>query len=129
MNNTDGFGQAAVRPTAPSALQPRQMQMERQGDYSSAFSRRFPEVRGGVCEYCGVIDGNFPSEEQYKRCEHYKGMQLRCTYCPSHKNPDDVINHTVLRIAEHPDIPGKLIVWCDSFDCSRAHEQRFKVNS
>lgn len=105
--------------------QPRQMQVERQGEASSPYSRRFPEVRGGICEYCGVIDGNQPSEYQYKLCGHYRGMQLRCSYCPASKDPDDVINHTVLKIAEHPDNPNKLVVWCDSYDCSRAHEKRF----
>lgn len=111
------------RPYQPP--QPRQMQVERQGDLSSSYSRRFPEVRGGICEYCGVIDGAYPSEYQYKLCEHYRGMQLRCTYCPASKDPDDVINHTVLKIAEHPENPNKLVVWCDSYECSKKHIERF----
>lgn len=114
------------RPSQYQGLSPRQMQVERQGDLSSAYSRRFPEVRGGLCEYCGVIDGNYPSEYQYKLCEHYRGMQLRCTYCPATKDPDDIINHSVLKIAEHPENPNKLVVWCDSYECSQAHEKRFK---
>ena len=109
--------------------QPRQMQVERQGEVSSPYSRRFPEVRGGICEYCGVIDGRYPSEMQYKMCEHYRGMQLRCTYCPASKNVDEVINHSVLRIAEHPDNPNKLVVWCDSFECSEKHLARFKAST
>jgi hypothetical protein len=130
--NTDGESHAAVRETAPSTVTPknapRQMQVERQGDDSSAYSRRFPEVRGGICEYCGVIDQNYPSESQYKLCEHYRGLQLRCTYCPASKDPDDVINHAVMKVAEHPDNPGKLVVWCDSYDCAKAHLARFKTS-
>jgi hypothetical protein len=113
----------------PVALNPRQMQVERQGDISSSYTRRFPEVRGGICEYCGVLDGNQPSEYQYKLCPHYRGMQLRCTYCPAEKNPDDVINHTVLKIAEHPDNPNRLVVWCDSYECSKKHIERFRVST
>lgn len=124
----------AERETAPVTVtpvqaQPRQMQVERRGDLSSGYSRRFPEVRGGICEYCGVIDQNYPSEMQYKMCEHYRGMQLRCVYCPAEKNVDEVINHSVLKIAEHPDNPNKLVVWCDSFDCSKKHLERFKIST
>lgn len=120
------------RPIAPvptpmyHGLSPREMQLERQGGQTSGYSRRFPEVRGGICEYCGVIDGNQPSEFQYKLCAHYRGMQLSCVYCPASKNQDDVINHSILNIAEHPENPNKLVVWCNSYECSRAHEQRFK---
>lgn len=115
---------APVTYPIPESL-PRQMQVERSGERSMGYSRRFPQVRGGICEYCGVVDGNQPSQYQYKLCNHYRGMQLRCTYCPESKDPDDVINHTILKIAEHPDNPNKLVVWCDSYDCSKAHEARF----
>ena len=133
--NSDDASHATVGATAPvtempaQPLMPRNMQVERQGETSSPYSRRFPEVRGGVCEYCGVIDGNYPSEYQYKLCNHYRGMQLRCTYCPAGKNPDEVIGHSTLMIAEHPDNPRKLVVWCNSFECSRKHLERFKVNT
>lgn len=105
---------------------PRQMRVERQGSRSEPYTRRFPQVRGGTCEYCGVLDPNTPAQYQYKLCPHYRGMDLRCTYCPENKNPDDVVYHSSLNIAEHPDNPGLLVVWCDSYECSRAHEQRFK---
>lgn len=123
---------ATERVTAPETVmnvaesQPRQMQVERQGQGSSQSSRRFPQVRGGICEFCGVLDGNVPSQYQYKLCGHYRGMQLACTYCPEQKDPDDVIYHADLNIAEHPDNPNKLVVWCNSYECSRAHEARFK---
>lgn len=106
-------------------LVPRQMQVERTGESSSPTSFRYPQVRGGICEFCGVIDGNQPSQYQYKLCPHYRGLQLRCTYCPPAKDPDDVIYHANLNVASHPDDNSKLVVWCDSYDCSRAHEKRF----
>ncbi len=118
-----------VKPVAPTNwVMPRQKQLERHGDQSSPTTVFFPQVRGGVCEYCGVLDGAYPSEYQYKLCPHYRGMQLRCTYCSATKNQDEVINHTVLRVAEHPDNPDKLVVWCDSYECSKKHTERFKVS-
>lgn len=129
-----GESPATVRETAPVTVAPtvprlpRNLQLERSGDGNSQYSVRYPEVRGGICEYCGVIDGNYPSEYQYKLCSHYRGLQLRCVYCPATKNPDDVINHSRLKIAEHPDNPDKLVVWCDSYECSKKHEERFKLS-
>jgi len=120
---------ATERETAHATLQPlepRQMQVEQLGGNTSQYSRRFPEVRGGICEYCGVLDPNQPSEYQYKLCPHYRGMQLACTYCGDKKNPDEVINHSNLRIQEHPENPRKLVVWCDSYECSKAHTERFR---
>lgn len=119
---------ATVEPVyvPPAPPQPRQMRVERQGARSEPYTRRYPQVRGGVCEYCGVLDGNVPSQHQYKLCPHYRGMQLRCSYCPENKDPDEVVTHAVLNVAESPDREGTLIVWCDSYECSRAHEGRFK---
>ena len=108
---------------------PRQKMIERQGNVSAPYSRRFPQVRGGVCEFCGVLDPNVPSQHQYKLCSHYRGMQLRCTYCPEAKDADDIIYHSTMNIAEHPDNPDKLVVWCNSYECSKKHLERFKVNS
>ena len=113
------------RQSAPAQNLPRQMRVERQGDYSMPYTRRFPQIRGGICEYCGVIDGNQPSQFQYKLCAHYRGLQLRCSYCPASKDADDVINHANVNVAEHPDNPDSLVVWCDSYECSRSHEKRF----
>lgn len=122
----------ATAPVTPPAVQwvmPRQKTLERQGSATAAYSIRYPQVRGGVCEYCGVLDPNQPSHYQYKICPHYRGMQLRCTYCPETKDADDVIGHAVLNVAEHPDNPDKLVVWCDSYECSKKHEERFKVSA
>lgn len=114
---------------ATNWVMPRQKTLERQGDANAAYSVRYPQVRGGICEYCGVIDPNQPSQYQYKLCPHYRGMQLRCTYCPQSKDSDDVIYHADLNVAEHPDNPDKLVVWCNSYDCSKKHLERFQVSA
>lgn len=104
---------------------PRQMRIERQNDEGVPVTRRFPQVRAGVCEYCGVLDPKMPGQYQYKLCPHYRGLALRCSYCPAHKDPDDVIGHAIVNVAEHPDKPNELIVWCDSRECSDKHMKRF----
>lgn len=110
----------------PQPVMPRQMRIERQGARSEPYTARYPEIRGGICEFCGVIDQRQPSEMQYKMCPHYRGMQARCSYCPEGKDPDQVVYHSALKVAAHPDNSNTLIMWCDSYECSRAHEQRFR---
>lgn len=114
--------------TAQATMSPRQMTIERTGDVSAPMSRRFPIIRGGVCDHCGIIDRNYPAEMQYKLCPHYRGMQMRCSYCDASKNPDDVIYHTVMNVAEHPEKPGVMIAWCNATECSKKHAQRFVRN-
>lgn len=117
---------APAIPVAP-APQPRLKTIERQGVRSEPYTRRYPQVRGGICEYCGVLDIHVPAEQQYKLCGHFRGLgELRCSYCDEAKDPTDVIGHAILNIAEHPDNPDSLVVWCNSYDCSRRHETRFK---
>lgn len=116
-------------PTAPAPTpQPRQKMIERQGSKTVPYTAYYPQVRGGICEFCGVLDRNVPSEFQYKLCPHYRGMQLRCSYCEDSKDPDQVIYHSVLNIHGHPHNPDTLVVVCDSYDCSRKHEARFNVS-
>jgi hypothetical protein len=107
---------------------PRQKTVERTGSQSEPFVRRWPEVRVGVCEFCGIMDKNVESQFQYKLCPHYRGMNLRCSYCPDSKDPDEVNGHTVLHVYEHPDNPDKFIICCDSYECSLKHQARFKRN-
>lgn len=114
---------------APAANMPRQMAIERQGESTMPYVRHFPQVRGGICEFCGIQDNYQPSHVQYKLCPHYRGMQLACSYCDATKSPDDVIGHSVLNITDHPDRPGKLVVCCDSYECTRKHQDRFKVSA
>lgn len=127
--NDQGFGPATERVSAPATAYtfPREMEVERIGNLASGVTYVYPEVRGGICEHCGVIDGNYPSEYQYKLCNHYRGKQLACSYCPASKNQDEVINHSVLRVLMHPDNPKKLIVHCNSYECLKKHEERWNV--
>lgn len=127
-NDTPGTEPHAAPVTISETVMPRQKTIERQGVRSEPYTARYPQVRGGVCEFCGVLDINVPSQFQYRLCTHYAGMQLRCSYCDDTKDPDDIVGHSVLNVAGHPENPNKLIVWCDSYNCSRAHETRFQLN-
>jgi len=109
--------------------QPRNMRLTPRGVTSSPMSRRFPQVRGGQCEFCGTIDPLQPGDLQYKLCPHYRGMDLKCVYCPGSKDQEEVVRNSTLNVAEHPYRPGELIVWCGSFECSRKHEEAFKIAS
>lgn len=118
---------ATAIPAQPRYIMPHQMEVERVGNLTSGLTHIFPAVRGGICEYCGVVDPNQPSHYQYKLCQHYRGKQLACSYCPETKDPDDIIHHSNLRILQHPDNPGRLIVHCDSYECLKKHEARWKI--
>lgn len=115
--------------TAPQVIMPRHKQVERQGSKSQPYVHHYPQVRGGVCDFCGIQDPNVAAEHQYKLCAHYRGMQLRCSYCDENKNPDDVAYHAVLNITDSPTNPGMLVVVCDSYECSRKHQARYQLNA
>lgn len=101
--------------------------IERQGSRAEATSFMYPRVIGGICEFCGVIDNNLPSETQYQLCPHFKAIgELRCSYCPENVDPTEVIKHADMKIHTHPDNPSKLVVVCDSYNCSQKHIERFK---
>src|SRR6185503_3146266 len=103
--------------------------IERQGSKAESYSYMYPHVIGGVCEFCGIIDNLKPSTEQYKLCPHFKTMgELRCSYCPENANPEEVVYHSDLKIHTHPDNPNKVVVVCDSYNCSQAHLKRFQRN-
>lgn len=108
---------------------PATRQIERQGLRTEPYTRRLPQIRGGVCEFCGILDKNVSGQDQWKLCPHFRGIpDMRCSYCDENKNPTDVNLKAVLNIAEHPDDRNKLVVWCNSYSCSAAHEKRFRVN-
>lgn len=108
---------------------PRPKTLERQGQRSEPYTHRMPEIRGGICEWCGVMDKNVPSQFQYTLCPHFRGLgEMRCSYCDDSINPEEVARTAVLHIAEHPDNPDKLVVWCDRYTCSGKHLTRFQVN-
>lgn len=102
--------------------------IERQGVQGVPMVRHYPQVISGTCEFCGVIDPNFDGP-QYKLCSHYKEIgELRCSYCPDEKNPDEVVAHSKMIVTDHPTIPEQLVVHCDSFLCSQKHLERFKTS-
>lgn len=109
--------------------QPRNMRLSPRGASSSPMSRVFPQVRGGQCEFCGTLDPHQPGNLQYKLCPHYRGMDLKCVYCPDHKDQDEVVRNSTLNVREHPYRPGELLVWCKSFECSKKHMETFKTNN
>lgn len=104
---------------------PRNMRVERSGNVSAQYSTRWPQIRGGTCEFCGVLDPNVPAQFQYKLCPHFRGMTARCTYCPENKDPDEITYHAMMNVATHPENPNTIIMWCNSYACSDAHIKRF----
>ena len=114
---------------APSSDLPRNMRLTPRGAVSSPMSRVYPRVLGGQCEFCGTIDPYQPGDMQYKLCPHYRGMDLKCVYCPPTKDQDDVVRTSRLNVREHPYHPGELLVWCQQFDCVKKHEMAFKQSN
>lgn len=115
-------------PTHGGVYAPAQLRVERQGSKAEPYVIHHPQVRGGICEFCGVLDNTVPSEYQYRLCPHYRGTELACSYCDGMKNPDEVVKKSTLNVMNHPDKPGTVIVVCDSYECSRAHQTRFQRN-
>lgn len=108
---------------------PRPKTLERQGVRSEPYTRRMPQIRGGICEWCGIMDPNVASQFQYRLCPHFRDIgEMRCSYCDEAKDPTDVILHAIMNIAEHPTNPDQLVAWCNSYECSKKHEARFRVN-
>src|SRR3990167_1918444 len=105
-----------------------QMKLERQGASTVPESARFPQIRAGQCEWCGTLDPHTPGHLQYKLCPHYRGMEAKCVYCPEEKDQVEVVRSSTLNVAEHPYQRGTLIMWCNSFECSKKHFERFKIS-
>lgn len=86
-------------------------------------TRVYPRVYGGICEYCGVLDSNVDSQDQYKLCPHYRGMTLECNYCDPTKDQREVTRISKLYVYDHKSQRGAdgspaLAVVCDSFTCT-----------
>lgn len=100
--------------------------LERLGSLGAPVTRRRPQVIGGICEFCGVMDNNQLSVDQYKLCSHFKDVgELRCSYCPESVDPIEVIRKAKINTYENPDRPGVWIAVCDSYNCVTAHQKRF----
>ena len=95
-------------------------------------SRRYPRIIGGTCEFCGVIDANQPAKLQYRLCPHFADMgPLACSYCDKALDPTDVIANKFVNVADHPENPDKVVVWCSNgpgnpgSKCEEKHLKRF----
>lgn len=123
-----------MNPTTMSQPHMPPRETERQGDLTVPYTRIYPQVRGGQCEYCGVLDNTLPATEQYKLCPHYRNMgAIRCSYCDASRDPNEVMRMAVMNVHDHPyekDAYGrpKLVVVCDRYECSNKHLARFGVN-
>lgn len=103
---------------------------EKKGGVSTLYTRIYPNVTGGLCEKCGVMDKNQPSEYQYKLCEHYRGLSLDCSYCDPTKDQKEVTRISKLYVYDHPfkkDSYGRPVlgVVCDSFTCQNQFNIEF----
>lgn len=104
---------------------------------SSGFpaATKLPNIRGGICEFCGVVDPKVPSHLQYTlqhapNCPYtrYGGLkEVKCSYCPEGTDLDDVRAHRVFSVFEFPPNSGKLTVVCDDMRCESAHFKRFQT--
>jgi hypothetical protein len=64
--------------------------------------------------------------EEYCRHEHnYKGLQMRCTYCPKDADMRRVIKDRTLHIYGSPDNQNKLIVVCSDYRCVEKHQKKY----
>lgn len=110
--------------------------IERQAGVNAPVSSRYPRIIGGQCERHGVVDPLNSSVPQYLLCGCFKdiGGQVRCSYCPDTKDPNEVMRLSEMNVAVHPEDMGKpgdqqrIIAWCNSFECSDKHLKRFKVS-
>ncbi len=108
--------------------QPRNMRLSSGGASNAPLSRVYPEIRGGQCEHCGTLDPQQPGNLQYKLCPHYRGMEVRCIYCPGHKDSEEVVRSSKLIVRGHPYREGELIVACQSFECQQKLREAFGLS-
>lgn len=134
MPKTPGTVPQSVQPNKPEApvvvaprpsYQPRRL--ERQGVSSSPTSERYPQIRGGTCEYCGSLDPNTPAEMQYRLCPHFRDLgEIRCSYCDESQDPKEVMLKAKMNVAVDPDNNLNVIAWCNSTKCADKHIARFQ---
>lgn len=116
--------------TVPQMAQvPRNMRLEREGADTVPYVAKYPRIIGGQCEWCGTLDSNVPGDLQYKLCPHYRGMDMKCGYCPREANPQEVLRSSNLKVYQHPDKPGVLVTCCSRTECEDKHRKRFTVSA
>lgn len=103
------------------------MRLSGAGESLGLHSRRFPDIRGGVCEECGVIDNRQPGAVQYKLCKHYKDRDMRCSFCKDTADHDEVIRMSTLLVKEDPYVPNQLVTLCGSYECTRKFESKYHI--
>ena len=108
-------------------------QMERRGGKTVPYTKMYPLIKGGQCDFCGTIDKNQEAIYQYKLCPHFRGINLECSYCDPTKDPNEVVRYSVMKVHDHPydkDAQGRptLVMVCDSYECSTKHRARFQVS-
>ena len=102
--------------------------IERQGVQGVPMVRHYPIIYAGTCESCGVMDPNARAEDQYKLCKHYKGMNLKCVFCPEAKDHDEVVRASKMLVMEDPYSPGNLVTLCGSYECTRKFEKKYNIS-
>lgn len=118
-------------PTAGGATVQPPRQTERIEGVMAQYTRVYPKIYGGICEKCGVLDKDAPSTHQYKLCEHYRGMELNCSYCDPTKDSTEVTRISKLYVYDHPykkDSYGRPVlgVVCDSYNCQAQFNEEFR---
>ncbi len=115
------------------------LRVERLVESGTMGARMLPKVVGGVCEFCGPAEYDHSSPQrpvnelrfepltQMGHCKHYKGLQLRCSYCPLSSDWPGNIQSRIHTIYEYPAGSGNLIVHCDAMECRSAHIKRFST--
>lgn len=107
---------------------PREMKIGRTGESTTLTSTRYPDIRAGTCEHCGVINSNYPGEVQYKFCQHYAGMDMKCSFCKESADHPNVVRMSLMTVRTDPYNPKELVTLCGSYECNRKFEQKFHVN-
>lgn len=106
---------------------PREMKLSAPGQSNNVQARFFPRILGGVCEACGVIDPNYPGHVQYKHCQHYKNMEMKCAFCKQTADHQDVVRMSQMLVHEDPYAPGQLTTLCGSYECTKKYEQKYHI--
>jgi len=75
----------------------------------------YPKILAGRCEFCG---------QDYSECKHYKGVPIKCSYCPAEVDTTAFRQRTLFVYAL-PETPNRLICVCDDYNCTKKHQERF----
>lgn len=104
-----------MTPPANLASDPSARSIERVVEGRAVPAIVHPQIRGEICENCGV---------HYSQCKHYQGMEMRCSYCPPGRDTD--IKQKTLFVYSLPANPHVLITCCEDYRCVDKHQKRFQ---